>query len=292
MTSNQSNEKPRLLIVGDYLFNPEAGQLTGPSGAHHINDRMAALLTCLINHSGIVVERDELVREFWPEEDDGARCLNQYMSRLRRYFGDSASSARYIVTIPNRGYRLVAPVFGSAPKPALVQTQFTLREPTCNRFVNFVREFRERKVCRSMLIYTLVIWLVFQISDVVVPALNLPEWVEPLVVVLGILGFPVAATLSWIFDLTPSGPVLGKTANSCGTGNAARKRSELVLDMVMVSSALVICSMLVVSSLDHRLLPLQDNDLAGQKTVQPVEPPLFAQNLPVLDDPHAAQNGR
>lgn len=53
--------------------------------------------------------------------------------------------------------------------------------------------------------FAIVIWLVFQISQIVVPALNLPTWVNSLVVVMGLLGFPIAATLAWIFDLTPSG---------------------------------------------------------------------------------------
>lgn len=291
MFSNQSHEEPRLLIVGDYLFDPQAGLLSGPSGAHHMNNRMTALLACLIEHSNIVVERDDLVREFWPEENGSARCLNQYVSRLRRYFGDSACSARYIVTIPHRGYRLVAPVFGSAPKPATVKiVPATPFEPDGNCVVRFIRQFRERKVCRSMLIYTLVIWLIFQVSDVVVPALNLPGWVEPFVVLLGILGFPVAATLSWIFELTPNGPVLEKTGMAIRGITATRRRSDLVLDMVLVTAALVISSMLVVSTLENRSLLLTEKATVEQGTVHSVVPPLFAQIEPGPGDPQPARH--
>ena len=60
MFNNQSHEEPRLLIVGDYLFDPQAGLLSGPTGAHHMNNRMTAILACLIEHSDIVVERDDL----------------------------------------------------------------------------------------------------------------------------------------------------------------------------------------------------------------------------------------
>ena len=109
-------------------------------------------------------------------------------------------------------------------------------------------EFRERKVCRSMLIYMMVIWLMFQVSEIMVPALNLPEWVNSLVVVLGLLGLPVAATLSWIFNLTPSGIVRDPASVSKLGVARARSWPDLVLDSALISVALVICSALVFAS--------------------------------------------
>ena len=247
MLNHASNNELRLLIVGDYLFEPKVGLLSGPSGAHHICSRMAALLSCLIEHSNEVVDRDYLICEIWKDDTHESSSLNQCIARLRHYLGDTARAANYIETVPNLGYRLVAPVYGSTNKPVLVNPVMNTRRNTSmgSSVYRLFQEFRERKVCRSMLIYTIVIWLVFQVSDVVVPALNLPEWANTLVVVLGLLGFPIAATLSWIFDLTPSGFVREPANVSPLDSAPSRGWTDLVLDSALVSVALVICGMLV-----------------------------------------------
>jgi hypothetical protein len=33
-----------------------------------------------------------------------------------------------------------------------------------------IKEFHDRKVCGSILIYSIIVWLVFQVSEIVVPA--------------------------------------------------------------------------------------------------------------------------
>lgn len=291
MFSNASNLASPLLIIGDYLFDPRVGQLTGPSGAHHLNSRMTALLVYLVDHCELLVHRDELIHELWPEKQDAVRALHGHIARLRRYFEDCAKAPRYIVTIPNHGYRLVAPVFGSAPKPVSLADSSTWnkgREQQANSsgngFTRFVREFRDRKVCRSMVIYTLVIWLIFQVTDVVVPALGLPEWVQALVVMLGILGFPIAATLSWIFDLTPTGPMLNRARVSAAESGASRTRGDLVLDLVLVSAAIVISSMLMLNTLDLDELSLVNRASAEPESIELMEDGLMADRPPFDKD--------
>lgn len=246
MLYNSARKELRLLIVGDYLFDPKVGLLSGPTGAHHICSRMSDLLCCLVEHSDEIVDRDSLLSEVWQDDPHAPSSLNQCVARLRHYFDDTAKSANYIETVPNLGYRLVAPVYGCAEKPVLVRPVDN-HMPTGNvgsGIYRLFREFRERKVCRSVLIYTMVVWLVFQVTDVVAPALNLPEWVSRLVVVLGLLGFPVAATLSWIFNLTPAGLVRENRVSHLGSASP-RNKADLVLDYALISVALVICVSLV-----------------------------------------------
>jgi hypothetical protein len=209
------------------------------------------LLLTLLERPCRVVGREELARQLWPNEADASACLRRCVSRLRRYFGDSARTASYIGTVPNRGYRLVAPVYGSTRKttqPALAPASAGKMQRGSGLY-HLIRELRDRKVCRAMLVYSIVIWLVFQISEIVVPALALPIWINSLVVVLGILGFPIAATLAWIFDLTPAGLV--REAGSAGPppSEPVRNRTDLVFDTVLVAAALTLCAMLVVSSM-------------------------------------------
>lgn len=258
MTSHTTSDEPRLIIIGDYLFDPHDGLLSGPTGAHHVCPRISALLTLLLENPCQVVKRQQFIEAIWPEEAGASASLTQCVGRLRQYFGDSASAANYIETVPRRGYRLVAPVYGSK-RTAVVHRPFEAASGRpVSRLYALVREFRDRKVCRATLIYAIVIWLVFQISEIVVPALNLPEWVNTLVVVLGILGFPIAATLAWIFDLTPSGLVRERGAQADRTPGPPRKRSDFVFDTVLVAAALAICALLVLSSANSGSLKLTE----------------------------------
>lgn len=249
MLNQPTNNELQLLIVGDYLFEPRLGLLSGPSGAHHICLRMSDLLCCLVEHSNEIVERDDLICEIWKNEPHASKALNQSIARLRHYFEDTARSPHYIETVPKLGYRLVAPVYGTTRKPAHVHpvTRAVPDGSSSSFMYRVMREFRQRKVCRAMVIYTIVIWAIFQVSDIVVPALRMPEWVNSLVVVLGLMGFPVAAILAWVFDLTPSGLVRDTHADIPGAGHSRRWRS-LAIDTALLSTALVICSMMVFGS--------------------------------------------
>lgn len=248
MNSRSYSKEPRLIIVGDYLFDPRDGLLSGPSGAHHICAQMSALLLALTESPGHVVSRAQLAARAWPDELEPSSLLTQHVGRLRHYLADTARDANYIQTVPSRGYRLVAPVYGSTAEPVAHRPVHIVAKAGGSRLYALIHEFRERKVCRALLVYSIVIWLIFQVSEVVVPALNLPVWVNSLVVILGILGFPIAATLAWIFDLTPSGLAIDGVASGQVQADSGRQRSDLVFDTVLVAAALAICGMLVLSS--------------------------------------------
>jgi TolB-like protein/Tfp pilus assembly protein PilF len=66
-------------------------------------------------------------------------------------------------------------------------------------------ELKRRNVVRVAAAYSIVGWLLVQVADTFLPALQLPEWTVTLVAVLVILGFPIALILSWAYELTPDG---------------------------------------------------------------------------------------
>src|SRR6266699_6079713 len=70
---------------------------------------------------------------------------------------------------------------------------------------NFFAELKRRNVYKVAVAYTIVGWLVMQIAATVVPALHLPDGITSAVVLLTILGFPIALILAWAFELTPEG---------------------------------------------------------------------------------------
>ena len=103
----------------------------------------------------------------------------------------------------------------------------------------FVAELKRRKVFRVAVVYGGVGFVVAQAADIAFPALQLPAWTVTLVVVLVLLGFPVALVLAWAFELTPDGivrtegagepgtsPEPGAHGPSLGAGSASTERSD------------------------------------------------------------------
>lgn len=71
--------------------------------------------------------------------------------------------------------------------------------------IGFFQELRRRKVFRVAAVYAVVGWALVEISDTTFPRLALPDWAPTLVLVLVLLGFPVALVLAWALELTPDG---------------------------------------------------------------------------------------
>ena len=69
----------------------------------------------------------------------------------------------------------------------------------------FFGELKRRNVYRVAVAYAVVAWLLIQIATQVFPFFEIPNWSVRLVVLLLIIGFPVALMLAWAFELTPEG---------------------------------------------------------------------------------------
>ena len=70
---------------------------------------------------------------------------------------------------------------------------------------NFFAELKRRNVYKVAVAYAVVAWLVMQIAATIVPALHLPDTITSTVVVLVLLGFPIALVIAWAFESTPEG---------------------------------------------------------------------------------------
>jgi TolB-like protein len=70
---------------------------------------------------------------------------------------------------------------------------------------NFFAELKRRNVYKVAVAYAVVGWLVIQVTATIVPALHLPDGLTTAVVVLVLVGFPIALVISWAFEMTPEG---------------------------------------------------------------------------------------
>ena len=75
-----------------------------------LGSRALDILTVLVEHAGRVVPKEELIARVWPNIFVDESNLKMQVSALRRAVGDGQGGARYIVTVPGRGYEFVAPV--------------------------------------------------------------------------------------------------------------------------------------------------------------------------------------
>src|SRR5262249_42471335 len=67
-------------------------------------------LVALIERRGRLVEKEELLKTLWPDSFVEEHNLANNVSILRKALGEAQNTARYIETVPKRGYRFVAEV--------------------------------------------------------------------------------------------------------------------------------------------------------------------------------------
>ena len=71
--------------------------------------------------------------------------------------------------------------------------------------MSFFAELKRRNVYKVAIAYVVASWALAQGLAQVLPVFDIPNWVVRLVVLLLIIGFPVALVLSWAFEITPEG---------------------------------------------------------------------------------------
>ncbi len=94
---------------------------------------------------------------------------------------------------------------------------------------NFFAELKRRNVYRVAIAYAVVAWLLMQIASQIFPFFDIPNWAVRLVVLLLILGFPVALIVAWAFELTPEGI---KPTDEIEPGRRSRNRAWIYVVVI------------------------------------------------------------
>jgi len=93
-----------------------------------------------------------------------------------------------------------------------------------------IAELRRRNVFRVGAVYGVVGWLLAQAAVVLESTLGLPVWFASVVVVLLLLGFPIAMLFAWAFELTPDGfKPTGETTLSSEAQSSKNRGLNIVL---------------------------------------------------------------
>jgi TolB-like protein/DNA-binding winged helix-turn-helix (wHTH) protein/Tfp pilus assembly protein PilF len=75
-----------------------------------LTSRVFDTLLYMVEHPNTVLDKERLMEAVWPDSIVEENNLTQNISTLRRVFGETPGSHRFIVTVPGRGYRFVAKV--------------------------------------------------------------------------------------------------------------------------------------------------------------------------------------
>ena len=71
--------------------------------------------------------------------------------------------------------------------------------------MSLLKELRRRNVFKVGVAYAALGWSVITVADIAVPALQMPDWIMSLLILLILIGLPIAVFLAWAFELSPEG---------------------------------------------------------------------------------------
>jgi len=96
---------------------------------------------------------------------------------------------------------------------------------------------QRRHVYKTGVAYAVVTWLLIQIATQVFPFFEVPSWAIRMVVILLVLGFPVALVLAWAYEITPEGI---KLADEVEPEQSMRQQTGRVLDFIIIGVLLTV----------------------------------------------------
>lgn len=102
---------------------------------------------------------------------------------------------------------------------------------------SLIEELRYRNVFRVSIAYTVISWLIAQVADLVFDAFDLPSVFMQMVIILLVLGFPVAVFLAWAFELTPDGVMKAKDLpeNMPKDPRSRRRLNALIMTTLIIA---------------------------------------------------------
>jgi TolB-like protein len=106
----------------------------------------------------------------------------------------------------------------------------------------FIEELRHRNVIRVGVAYIIAGWLIAQVADLASDAFHAPEWFMQMLIILLLIGLPLALFLAWAYELTPEGV---KKAEDIPTNAPKDPRSGHALNRIIIVALIVAVAGLV-----------------------------------------------
>src|ERR1051325_3891700 len=95
---------------GPFRLDPVERLLLREDAPVALTPKVFDILLLLVRNGGRALDKEEFMREVWPDSFVEEGNLNRNISTLRKALGDGLGGNRLIETIQKRGYRFVADV--------------------------------------------------------------------------------------------------------------------------------------------------------------------------------------
>lgn len=96
--------------IGKWIIDPDNHEAVA-NGVHvHLAPKSMSVLVLLARHPNQCVQRQQLIEAAWDRQFVQDEALTRVIADLRKALQDDSTTEDYIVTVPKRGYRLVAKV--------------------------------------------------------------------------------------------------------------------------------------------------------------------------------------
>jgi TolB-like protein/Flp pilus assembly protein TadD len=107
---------------------------------------------------------------------------------------------------------------------------------------NFFSELKRRNVYKVAVAYAVVAWLTIQAASILFPAFNAPQWAMQIIILILVVGFPIALAFAWAFEITPEGIVRESEVNPTAsiTHHTGRKIVALTIVLAVIATGLLI----------------------------------------------------
>ncbi len=102
---------------------------------------------------------------------------------------------------------------------------------------SILTELKRRNVLKIGIAYLAVGWLLISIGDILLPLLDMPDWVFKILALVIAIGLPIVAIFAWLFELTPEGVKLEKDIDRSQsiTTQTGRKLDYIVIAMLIAA---------------------------------------------------------
>ena len=143
----------------------------------------------------------------------------------------------------------------------------------------FFQELKRRNVYRVATVYAIAGWLIIQVADVIFPYFGLPAWMVTAIIIVTLLGFPVAVILAWIFEMSPGGIIRTGSREASDNPYPDRRKKPLTSTIAIV----VLLVLLAGQFIYFAFLKKPDNEVQAASTASLSMPSNSIAVLPFLN---------
>src|SRR5919197_4980051 len=111
-------------------------------------------------------------------------------------------------------------------------------------------ELKRRNVYKVAVAYAVVSWLLIQAASIFFPAFDAPQWAMQIVILVLVLGFPIALVFSWAFEITPEGI---KLESEIDPNKSIKRRTGRKIVGITIAVAVLAAGLFVFQLLRPRL---------------------------------------